>query len=347
MPDREAFEHPQHFTDLDGLRGILALSVVFLHYGINSAVLRLSHGYLVGFKFQLSVDFFFVLSGFVLAFSMRSGRPPIIAFATKRVFRLVPVHYACLLALLAISVAAPGPLPYLPNPLPSSTIFADFFLATPVIWQRDAVNVPSWSVSWELYLPILAVMAAPWIASIVGRHSRAIVIVLCALMAWVAMLVSDGAMLYGARACLGLAAGACLFQSRISVPRQLATPAVLYGLVILMLALMLASASFPAAAVIFPVAVFATILVGARTRSLLSSRPIAWLGSISYTLYMVHIPVLVAMALVFGDRINASIGLKGIAIALAIAAASALTILVERPAMLLGRRLRVRATAIA
>lgn len=347
MPDREAFEHPKHFTDLDGLRGILALSVVFLHYGINSAVQRLSHGYLVGFKFQLSVDFFFVLSGFVLAFSMREARPSVISFATKRVFRLVPVHYACLLALLAISVVAPGPLPYLPKPLPSSTILADFFLAMPIIWQRDSVNVPSWSVSWELYLPILAVIAAPWIASIVNRYSRVIAIALCVLMAWVAILVSDGAMLYGERACLGLAAGACLFQSRVSVPRQLATPTVLYGLVILMLALMLASASFPAAAVIFPVTVFATILVGARTRSLLSSRPLAWLGSISYTLYMVHIPVLVAMTLVFGDRINASFGLKGIAIVLAIVAASALTVLVERPAMLLGRHLRPRPAAIA
>lgn len=344
MPDHEAFEHPQHFSDLDGLRGILALSVVLLHYGINSVVIRVSHGHLAGFMFQLSVDFFFVLSGFVLAFSMKDGAPRLRVFAIKRILRLVPIHYVCLGILLAIYAIVSMPLPYLPRPLPFSTVLADLALATPIVWQTDAVNVPSWSVSWELYLPLAAVAVAPYIARFVTRYSTAILSVLCMALAWTAVAVSSGGMLYGPRACLGLAAGACLFatSSRLRISPRFARPAVLYGLVVLMFVIMLTSASLPIVAVLFPWVTMAAILVGARTRSLLSSKPAAWLGGISYTLYMVHVPVLVAMTAIFGTRMNASVGLKTGAIVAALAMASILTVTVERPAMMLARRLRQR-----
>ncbi len=216
MPDQKAFDHPVHFTDLDGLRGILALSVVLLHYGINSAVQRLTFGHLAGFTFQLSVDFFFILSGFVLAYSMRHGRPSLGAFVVKRAFRLMPVHYVCLGALLAMSAAATGPMPYLPSPLDRSTVAGDFMLATPIIWpSRDAVNVPSWSVAWELYLPIMAVAivqllkprARPWATIAVGLG--------CCGLSVAAVGVAQGGHLYGVRAVLGLATGALSMSFRL------------------------------------------------------------------------------------------------------------------------------------
>jgi peptidoglycan/LPS O-acetylase OafA/YrhL len=115
---------------------------------------------------------------------------------------------------------------------------------------------------------------------------------------------------------------------------------VLYALITLMFVIMLVAASVPIVAVLFPWVAVAAILVGARTRSLLSSKPAAWLGSISYTLYMVHVPVLVAMTAVFGSRMTASVGLKGGTILAALAMASILTVAVERPAMMLAKRLR-------
>jgi peptidoglycan/LPS O-acetylase OafA/YrhL len=347
MPDPEAFDHPVHFTDLDGLRGLLALSVVLLHYGINSAVQRLSHGHLVGFTFQLSVDFFFILSGFVLAYSMRRGRPSLGAFALKRVFRLVPVHYVCLAALLAMSIATHLSVPYLPKPLAASTIAGDFALATPVVWpSRDSVNVPSWSVAWELYLPIVALMAGGLVLPAVRRSSAVLVLLGCCGLSVAAVGVAQGGHLYGIRAGLGLATGACLFAawSVGGLPRR-PMPGLLYALIAAMGGVMLASASYPLVAATFPWVAVATVVVGTRTRSLLSTPPIAWLGRISYTLYMVHVPVLVAVLLVAGDRINNSLTLKGATVALAMLAATALSRWVERPAMEYGRRLRSAPTA--
>jgi peptidoglycan/LPS O-acetylase OafA/YrhL len=343
MSDQRPFDHPAHFTDLDGLRGILAFSVVLLHYGINAAVQRLSHGHLSGFSFQLSVDFFFILSGFVLAYSMRDGRLSARTFAIKRIFRLLPVHYACLAMLLCISMGASGSLPYLPKRLATSTVLADLVLATPIIWPgRDAVNVPSWSVAWELYLPLLAVILAPILVPVARRFGAVVVILGCCAMSVTAVLVAQGGHLYGVRALLGLSTGACLYVvwTGLTAKWHTTAPTILYSSIAGMAAVMLGSGSIPQVAALFPGLAVVAVLSGTRTRSLLSSKPIAWLGSVSYTLYMVHIPVLVAVALVAGARISSSIPLKGLAIGLALLFADLLTRLVERPAMILGRNLR-------
>jgi peptidoglycan/LPS O-acetylase OafA/YrhL len=343
MLNAAPFDHPVHFTDLDGLRGILALSVVLLHYGINAAVQRVSHGHLAGFTFQLSVDFFFILSGFVLAYSMREGRVSVPDFAVKRIFRLMPVHFFCLAILLLISAVAPGQLPYLGKPLPTSTVVADLVLATPIIWPgRDAINVPSWSVGWELYLPILAVVLAPIMAPVARRFGLLIVLLGCCALSFTAIGVAEGGHLYGVRAFLGLSTGACLYGVAVARSAHLrgATTGILYALIAGMLVVMLVSGTMPYVAALFPWLAVFTVLCGTRTRSLLSSGPIAWLGEISYTLYMVHIPVFVGVALLVGARLSGSIPLKGAAILLALLGAHVLTRWVERPAMALGRRLR-------
>lgn len=345
MSDAKPFDHPVHFTDLDGLRGILALTVVLLHYGINAAVQRASHGHLAGFTFQLSVDFFFVLSGFVLVYSMRKGEISVPEFVLKRIFRLMPVHLFCLAVLLALSLFAWGPLPYLAKHLPTSTILADLALATPIIWPgRDAINIPSWSVSWELYLPILATILAPVLVPVARRFSLVIVLLGCCALSFTAVDVAEGGHLYGVRALLGLMTGGCLYGVAVGRAAEWrgATSTILYVLIAGMLVVMLASGSLPYVAALFPWLAVFTVLCGTRTRSLLSSRPIAWLGDISYTLYMVHIPVFVGVALLAGGRIGGSILLKGAAILLALLAGHLLTRWVERPAMALGRRLRGR-----
>ena len=119
-----------------------------------------------------------------------------------------------------------------------------------------------------------------------------------------------------------------------------ATTGILYALIAGMLVVMLVSGTMPYVAALFPWLAVFTVLCGTRTRSLLSSGPIAWLGEISYTLYMVHIPVFVGVALLVGARLSGSIPLKGAAILLALLGAHLLTRWVERPAMALGRRLR-------
>lgn len=80
-----------HFVMLDGLRGVAALMVVLFHlfepyaHG-DPQVQIINHGY-------LAVDFFFLLSGFVIAYAYddRWGRLSLIGFVKRRVVRLQPM----------------------------------------------------------------------------------------------------------------------------------------------------------------------------------------------------------------------------------------------------------------
>jgi len=130
------------------------------------------------------------------------------------------------------------------------------------------------------------------------------------------------------------------------VPAALHRPALFYVLILLLLAIMAAARVMPLAVTPLPWVAALAIAAGAGTHSLLSSRPFVWLGSISYSLYLIHVPVLVAMyVFVGGDRGNPLI--RPVALILALAVATLLTRWVERPAMRAGRRLAARRSRAA
>ncbi len=80
----------RHYAILDGLRGVAALMVVIFHVFETHAVSRfeqvINHGY-------LAVDFFFVLSGFVIgyAYDDRWGKMSLKDFFKRRLIRLHPM----------------------------------------------------------------------------------------------------------------------------------------------------------------------------------------------------------------------------------------------------------------
>lgn len=79
-----------HYHILDGLRGVAALTVVCFHlfeaYATSHLDQRINHGY-------LAVDFFFILSGFVVgyAYDDRWKKMSIKEFLTRRFIRLHPM----------------------------------------------------------------------------------------------------------------------------------------------------------------------------------------------------------------------------------------------------------------
>ena len=98
-----------HYEILDGLRGVAALLVVFYHIfeGLSFAaggtlITTINHGY-------LAVDFFFILSGFVIgyAYDDRLGKS-----MTQEVVTFVPSH--CTLPCRKKAIA--------PNTAPSTII---------------------------------------------------------------------------------------------------------------------------------------------------------------------------------------------------------------------------------
>lgn len=309
---------PRHFAALDGMRGVLALGVVLLHLGFNSFTQRM-FGW-PGIAFELAVDVFFILSGFVLAHSLRGGSA-FAPFAVRRGFRLLPVYF---LTALAAAVA-----------LGRSVPIADWLVAAPLV-GRQPLNFPAWSITWELYLPLAVVLVRLSPPRWTIRPLLAIALVALAV---IDIRVAGGEALYGWRAALGLSAGALLYRARLEVPG----PAEAWFA--LLVAGMAAGQSWPLLAATVPFAATAAILAGRGGKSLFATAPFQWLGAISYTLYMVHIPVLAAAQLWLGERIDANAAGKLAILAASIAAAAMLTLAVERPANLLGHRLSRRIAA--
>ncbi|URW77062.1 acyltransferase [Sphingomonas donggukensis] len=155
---------------LTGARGIAAWLVVLYH--IRLSIAGLPQGVVdVLAKGYLAVDFFFLLSGFVMWMTWgvrlrEGGWRAAVAFLTKRVARVWPLHAVLLgaAALLAMAMAATGrhdPREFPFDALPAHLLLVqDWGLADPLSW-----NDPAWSISAEiaayLLFPLLA-LAIDW-----------------------------------------------------------------------------------------------------------------------------------------------------------------------------------------
>ena len=156
MSGREA---PVRLEALDAWRGICATLVALEHLTIQSVLHenRLIH---FGYRF---VDFFFVLSGFVIAHAygqrLREAPSEIWSFLHRRIGRLWPLHATILAAFVAfeigVYVASKGGISIgraaftERHTLP--TLPANLFLVH--AWNtldHSTWNVPSWSISTEL-----------------------------------------------------------------------------------------------------------------------------------------------------------------------------------------------------
>ena len=85
----------EKLLSLEGLRGIAAISVAFFHFNNGSHFnnIFVSNAWLM-------VDFFFVLSGFVIALNYQNKLKNIhdlLVFQKKRFFRLYPLHFIMLM----------------------------------------------------------------------------------------------------------------------------------------------------------------------------------------------------------------------------------------------------------
>lgn len=157
----------RQFIILDALRFLAACLIVVFHYEIfalkNTAGLGRHFG-----GFDAAVDFFFILSGFVIAYSSADQVSTLRSYAgflRRRLARIYPLHLLTLLAALAMAKAAGlagvqlgDAGRYAIEKLP-----ANLFLVQ--AWgghDRLTFNIVSWSISveWFLYLVFPLLLAA-------------------------------------------------------------------------------------------------------------------------------------------------------------------------------------------
>ena len=161
-----------HLAFIDGLRAAAALFVMISH-----AYFEPTNGYYasrlmnhLGLAYgHIAVDVFIVVSGFclMLPIARRGDRmPPLRQFFTRRALRILPPYYASLLlsCLFIVTVAHDLTGTAWDNSLPLTLpqFFAHLFLIhdLPLGFQGGSINYPLWSIAVEcqiyLFLPLLA-----------------------------------------------------------------------------------------------------------------------------------------------------------------------------------------------
>jgi hypothetical protein len=148
----------QRFAVLDALRGVAACLVALFHF-LGGYVATHFDG--VGFfeGAPLMVDFFFVLSGFVIshaAFGKITDARSATIFLIRRFGRIWPLH-ATVLAIfvfivIAKSIMSHGAVPAFGPDRPLISVVYHLFMVQPLNHTAVRVwNVPSWSISFEFY----------------------------------------------------------------------------------------------------------------------------------------------------------------------------------------------------
>jgi peptidoglycan/LPS O-acetylase OafA/YrhL len=137
----------RHLHALDGLRGVAALCVLFLH---SAELLKFTY---VPPSAGLAVDFFFLLSGYVLAFAydqkLEAKDYSFVWFAKLRLIRLYPMLF--LGTSLGVAVAILGHTPASPLLIIGSfLLFPVGFISAIQNPQAYPYNNPVWSLFFEL-----------------------------------------------------------------------------------------------------------------------------------------------------------------------------------------------------
>lgn len=144
---------------LDGLRGVASVIVVIFHifesYSAGPAYQFINHGY-------LAVDFFFVLSGFVIgyAYDDRWGKMGTWGFFKRRLVRLHPmVVFGTVVGICFYYLGQCGLFPQIGN-IPAWKVILAFVMGCLMIpcgprmdirgWgEFNSFNGPNWSLTWE------------------------------------------------------------------------------------------------------------------------------------------------------------------------------------------------------
>ncbi|HEJ7916651.1 acyltransferase [Serratia marcescens] len=151
----------KRFTVLDSFRGICALCVVLHHFNITGSITE----WPLFRNATYMVEFFFVLSGFVLTHAYSKTEfhfSNLRAFAINRTFRIFPLHLMMLLVFIILEcakyVAQSNGIafnkPAFSGVNAPDQIIPNLFLLQAWLPSKEILsfNYPSWSISVEYYL---------------------------------------------------------------------------------------------------------------------------------------------------------------------------------------------------
>jgi peptidoglycan/LPS O-acetylase OafA/YrhL len=293
--------------DIDGLRAIAVVSVVFYHVDLGAL-----NGGFVG------VDIFFVISGYLITKIINSeieqGKFTFLGFYERRVRRIFPALFVVLCAALALGaiLLLPHDLVLLANQVWTTLIFGSniFFWRTSGYFDSSSEISPllhTWSLAVEEQFYVLYPVFLIALHRYLSNYRR-IAIITAALLSFGLCVYLQSLrptatfylspfraweLLLGAL--LAMNAGQVALQS--AVTRELTAWS---GLALLVASIVWTSAGveFPGWHALFPVLGAAMLIYvgdvgGSKANQLLATKPLVFIGLISYSLYLWHWPLIV------------------------------------------------------
>lgn len=305
-------DSPDRVTSLDGLRGLLALSVVIHHCIVFHSYLRDDVWQAPSSNFdnllgQAAVALFFMVSAYLFwgRVVRKGGRLDWTHFFIGRVFRLAPMYYFTVTAFLAIVAVETGfalrvPSAELIGQIGAWLVFA--FRGAPNVNGLDhtfTILSTLWTLKFEwLFYFLLPLLALTYRATRTSLSAIALLLVLS----------QTG----GERELFLFFAGGCVAVhilergSLFGRWRRMWAAAGAAGLVALVYFFHDARSWGPA---ILLLPVFVAALQAHGPWAVLRWRPVRFLGHISYSVYLIHNPLLYVITRAIGGRVYAHLGM--------------------------------------
>ena len=340
----------RHLPAMDGLRGVAVLLVFGVHFS-TLAQPWLAPGSALAAAMDVlrrighaGVDLFFVLSGLLIYGALIAGRWTYASFMRRRLQRLYPTFLAVFALYLLLSVLLPGESKLPPGGAAEVLryLLANLLLL-PGLFPIEPLITVAWSLSYELafylFMPLLvmALRLRQWTPA-----QR------MALFAALALLTAlNIATVQGHVRFVMFLGGVLLFETLqrrppLAVPAAAALVAVAVALAVDVLR-PVGDVGFAVRTVIMAVAFWALCqsALAQPTHALsrlLAWEPLRWLGTMSYSFYLIHSLALRAVFMVAGHLWPAQamplawhLLLAMVCLAAALLASAGLFLLVERP----------------
>lgn len=316
------------------MRGIAATMVMVHHFTYANRNFSAAFPAFTGLLRYcwLGVWMFFVISGFVIPYAMYSMNYRISddawSFFLRRIVRLEPAYIVSVFVAFALAFAATRTPGYGGPPEPSLKDFSLQFLYLCQWFHVPWLIDPAWSLAIEFQFYLFMLAAAPLLLS----RSMPVKLSFFAAVLAMSLLVPDKRALFHYLPCFAIGFAVFLFYiKRIGFP--------------VLLALCVVCSAFNALQSGIPIAVAAVI--SAALIFIPIHRPVpvlSFLGTISYSLYLVHTLVGVRIVNLAMRTSSQWIYVGGLAAAIAasLSAAIALWYFVERPSHLQARIIKGR-----
>lgn len=333
---------------LTGFRGIAAWWVVFYH--VNTHLRQWLPGAICDIigRGYLAVDFFFVLSGFIISYVYYEAitdinKQQILGFYVKRVARIYPLHLVLLLLYLSI------PLAYVltGRMLPEGNLYTlrSFLLGLLLAHNWGVLNELTWNIpSWSISTELAAYLTFPFVAVASKRlvsHKAILAIAGSAVIAIFAIYHFCDAADIGAdiphlglfRCLAEFVLGICAYKlyTGRQIRREVGCFILFSGVALSCVVLLNKGSDFLTAPTAFFLFILGSLVCETGLAKLFSKPIFVYLGEISYSTYLVHYFVKDWMKMLFLRDNNISLVWVTAYVMITYAASHLLYTYIERP----------------